>query len=176
MSLSRTRTRTLAAVGLLAAAGLFLTACDSGSPAAESSPSAVSSSSGPAEDPSSSPTEDPSAGSTPVPSSVPSSAPTSAPSSTSAPSAGTGASSGNRVDGTVTGRLTFLAPGKLEVDGRPFYVATDTDIRGGDICGDPESQSAEKCTADELDAVAKDGNLTVEVAIKKGIASRVTQV
>ncbi|MFJ4785742.1 hypothetical protein [Streptomyces sp. NPDC088794] len=174
MSLRRTRTRsrTLAAVGLLAAAGLFLTACDSGSPAAESSPSAVSSSSGSAEDPSSSPTEDPSAGS----SSVPSSAPTASPSATSAPSGGTGASSDNRVDGTVTGRLTFLAPGKLEVDGRPFYVATDTEIRGGDICGDPESQSAEKCTADELDAVAKDGNLTVEVTIEKGIAGRVTQV
>ncbi|MDH6214890.1 hypothetical protein M2283_002173 [Streptomyces pseudovenezuelae] len=175
MSLSRTRTRsrTLAAVGLLAAAGLFLTACgtstdDAGSGSATESSATSGSSSTPTS--TSTSISDP----TSTPASSPTSVPTDSPSD--GPSQGTDASSDNRADGTVTGRLTFLAPGKLEVDGRPFYVATDTEIRGGDICGDPESQSAEKCTADELDAVAKDGNLTVEVSIEKGIAGRVTQV
>ncbi|WP_327341251.1 hypothetical protein [Streptomyces europaeiscabiei] len=63
-----------------------------------------------------------------------------------------GASVDNRADGTVTGALTYLAPGKLEVGGRPFYVAVDTAVLGDDICGDPENQVAEKCTADELEA------------------------
>ncbi|MDQ0946212.1 hypothetical protein QFZ24_000135 [Streptomyces phaeochromogenes] len=107
----------------------------------------------------------------------PSSAPPSATvDSTEATPDDSGASVDNRADGTVTGALTYLAPGKLEVGGRPFYVAVDTAVLGGDICGDPENQVAEKCTADELEAVAKDGNLTVEVTIKKGIAKRVTQV
>ncbi|MFC9848922.1 hypothetical protein ACFWFF_21450 [Streptomyces sp. NPDC060223] len=86
------------------------------------------------------------------------------------------ASADNRVDGTVTGTLTYFAPGKLEVDGRPFYVAEDTEIVGGDICGDPETQAAETCTPEDLEGAAKGGNLTVEVTIAQGIASRVTQV
>ncbi|MEU9183221.1 hypothetical protein AB0D14_01370 [Streptomyces sp. NPDC048484] len=77
----------------------------------------------------------------------------------------------------ITGKLTYLAPGKLMVgDDRVFWVGLSTKITGGDICGDPETQEAESCTSDELDAAAKDGNLTVEVAIKEGIAESVTQV
>ncbi|WP_405905858.1 hypothetical protein OG742_07945 [Streptomyces sp. NBC_00828] len=140
---SRTRSRTLAAVGFLAATGLFLTACG---PDGSATGSATGSG-------------------TESGASTPSSA-----------ADATDASADNRADGTVTGTLTYLAPGKLEVDGRPFWIAEDTEIQGGDICGDPETQAAETCTADELDAVAKDGNLTVAVTIKEGIAERVVQV
>ncbi|MFJ2830728.1 hypothetical protein ACIPC1_24720 [Streptomyces sp. NPDC087263] len=45
-----------------------------------------------------------------------------------------------------------------------------------DICGDPEAQAAETCTAEDLEGAAKGGNLTVEVTIVQGIAERVTQV
>lgn len=78
-------------------------------------------------------------------------------------------------DGTFSGVLTYLAPGKLLVGERAFWVAVDTEIIGGDICGDPETPEAEKCTPDDLDAAAKNGNLNVEVTITKGIADRVHQ-
>ncbi|MFE7123901.1 hypothetical protein [Streptomyces sp. NPDC057617] len=142
MSLRRTRTRsrTLAAVGLLAATGLFLTACE---PAG--SDAAAEASTGSSAAPGSGATD------------------------------GDDASADNREDGTVSGVLTYLAPGKLEVGGRPFLVADDTVIQGGDICGDPETPEAENCTAEELEMVAKDGNRTVEVTIEKGIAVKVVQ-
>ncbi|MGW2054573.1 hypothetical protein ACWCOZ_11735 [Streptomyces sp. NPDC001840] len=142
MSLHRTRTRsrTLAAVGLLAATGLFLTACE---PAG--SDTAAEASTGSSAAPGSGATD------------------------------GDDASADNREDGTVSGVLTYLAPGKLEVGGRPFLVADDTVIQGGEICGNPETPEVENCTADELDAAAKNGNLNVEVTIKKGIAERVIQ-
>ena len=132
MSRTTSRSRTLAAVGFLAATGLFLTACG---PDGSSADSGTATPSGAA--------------------------------------SATDASAKNRVDGTVTGTLTYLAPGKLEVDGRPFFVAQDTEIVGGEICGDPEAQAAENCTADELDEAAKTGNVTVQVAIKEGIATKV---
>ncbi|WP_328845979.1 hypothetical protein [Streptomyces sp. NBC_00258] len=150
MSLSRTRFRTLAAVGFLAATGLFLTACD---PDAAAGSGASSSPAGASDSPSASA----SAGSPAA----------SGGADASEPPAGS--------DGTFSGTLTFLAPGKLLVGERAFWVAEDTEIAGGDICGDPETSEAEKCTADELDAAAEAGNLTVEVTIKKGIAERVTQ-
>lgn len=177
MSFSRTRTntrsRTLAAVGFLAATGLFLTACSgSDDPAAASSPSADASAGAPSVlSPSSAA---PSATVDDTEATADDSGPT-----VDATEPGTDATEDavdNRADGTVTGTLTYLAPGKLEVSGRGFWVAEDTGIQGGDICGDPENQVAEKCTADELDAAAKAGNLTVKVTIKKGIAKRVTQV
>ncbi|MEV7344420.1 hypothetical protein [Streptomyces sp. NPDC093544] len=132
MSLSHSRSRTLAAVGFLAATGLFLTACG---PDGSSADSGVSAPSGAA--------------------------------------SATDASAKNREDGTVTGTLTYLAAGKLEVGGRPFFVADDTEIVGGEICGDPETQAAETCTADELDEAAKTGNVTAQVSIKEGIATKV---
>ncbi|WP_369036250.1 MULTISPECIES: hypothetical protein [Streptomyces] len=181
------RVRTLAAAGLLAATALFLTACSPDSPA--KTPSAASGSStatdagtGATGEATTDPGGDAGAA-------TPGSSGTSTEDSAATPEAGTGtigtdtgtgtggtkATVDNRVDGTVSGTLTYLAPGKLEVGGRPFYVAVDTAIQGGDICGDPENQVAEKCTADELDAAAKGGNLTVEVTIKKGVAERVAQ-
>ncbi|MEU4611767.1 hypothetical protein [Streptomyces umbrinus] len=150
MSLSRTRSRTLAAIGFLAATGLFLTACgpeDSAGADASSSPGGAS--------------DSPSA---------------SAPAGSPAASGGSDSSEAPAgSDGTFSGTLTFLAPGKLLVGERAFWVAEDTEVTGGDICGDPETAEAEKCTADDLDAAAEAGNLTVEVTIKKGIAGRVTQ-
>ncbi|MFF3749874.1 hypothetical protein ACFYYH_05330 [Streptomyces sp. NPDC002018] len=148
MSLRRTRTRsrTLAAVGLLAATGLFLTACEpSGSDAASGAEASADASADAGAD----------AG--------------------SGAADGGGASTDNREDGTVTGLLTYMAPGKLEVGGRPFFVAEDTVIQGGEICGDPETPETENCTPDELDMAAKDGGLNAEVTIEKGIAVKVLQ-
>ncbi|WP_381789546.1 hypothetical protein [Streptomyces niveus] len=54
-------------------------------------------------------------------------------------------------------------------------MAVDTEIIGGDICGDPETSEAGKCTPDELDAAAESGNLNVEVTIKEGSAEPVRQ-
>jgi hypothetical protein len=82
---------------------------------------------------------------------------------------------GSSADGTVSGKLSFLAPGKLKAGDRAFFVAEDTYIQGGEICGDPETSEAEKCTPEDLDKAAKDGNLKVTVTIKKGIADRVVQ-
>ncbi|MFC8074919.1 hypothetical protein ACFUN8_05220 [Streptomyces sp. NPDC057307] len=162
MSLRRTRTRTLAAVGVLAAAGLFLTGCgpeeSSAAPAASSTTDAGADASteppaGAGDDAGDEATADPGA--------------------VDSPDDEAGAD--NRVDGTVTGPLTYLAPGKLEVDGRPFWVAEDTEIVGGEICGDPETPEAETCTPEQLDDYAKAGGPDVTVTIKKGIAERVTQ-
>ncbi|MGW6741087.1 hypothetical protein ACWGDX_10160 [Streptomyces sp. NPDC055025] len=146
---SRTRSRTLAAVGLLAATSLFLTACEpAGSGAASGAETSAEAGVG----------ADADAGA-----------------KDGAKKGTEEASTDNREDGTVTGVLTYLAPGKLEVDGRPFFVAEDTLIQGGEICGDPETPEMENCTPEELDMVAKDGNHTVEVTIEKGIAVKVLQ-
>ncbi|MFF3481889.1 hypothetical protein ACFYXC_01235 [Streptomyces sp. NPDC002701] len=148
MSLRRTstRSRTLAAVGFLAAAGLFLTACgpEDSAAGADSSSAPSASSSGP------------SAPDTPAGSSGP-----------------TQAGAGKGVNGTFTGTLTYLAPGKLLVGKQAFWVAEDTEITGAGICGDPETPGAEKCTADQLDDAARAGNVRVEVVMAKGIATRV---
>ncbi|MFD5781146.1 hypothetical protein [Streptomyces sp. NPDC126933] len=144
MSLNRTRPRTLAAVGFLAATGLFLTACGPEDSAADSSASASSS------------------------------AGASSGADAPADAAGdTDASAENREDGTVTGTLTYLAPGKLEVDGRPFYLAEDTQIQGGEICGDPETPAVESCTPAEAEEAAQTGTVKAEVEIKKGIATKI---
>ncbi|MFI6085717.1 hypothetical protein ACIBBB_33035 [Streptomyces sp. NPDC051217] len=178
MRLSRTRTRTLTALAFLAATGLFVTACDSdsvadGSGSSSSSPgtsAGAGAATGEAADPAASAGGDDSA----------------SPGSGSGDDANTAAGSGTDkgpvddpdapgADGTFSGVLTFLAPGKLLVGERAFWVAVDTEIIGGDICGDPETPEAEKCTPDDLDAAAKNGNLNVEVTIKKGNAERVHQ-
>ncbi|MFF3375952.1 hypothetical protein ACFYXF_23735 [Streptomyces sp. NPDC002680] len=183
-----TRVRTLAAAGLLAATALFLTACSPDSPtktpsaasasntATEASADASTGAGDEATTDSSAATPGSSDTSTEAPAATPEAGTATIGTDTGTGTGGTKATVDNRVDGTVTGTLTYLAPGKLEVGGRPFYVAVDTAIQGGDICGDPETQVAEKCTADELDAAAKGGNLTVEVTIKKGVAERVAQV
>ncbi|MFE4827407.1 hypothetical protein [Streptomyces sp. NPDC056672] len=142
---SRTRSRTLAAVGLLAATSLFLTACE---PAGSDAASSAEATAG---------------------------AGTEAGAKDGAQDGAEEASADNREDGTVTGLLTYLAPGKLEVDGRPFFVAADALIQGGEICGDPETPEMENCTPEELDMVAKNGNRTVEVTIEKGVAVKVLQ-
>ncbi|MGW0656428.1 hypothetical protein ACWD4T_48185, partial [Streptomyces umbrinus] len=148
MSLSRTRSRTLAAIGFLAATGLFLTACgpeDSAGADASSSPGGAS--------------DSPSA---------------SAPAGSPAASGGSDSSEAPAgSDGTFSGTLTFLAPGKLLVGERAFWVAEDTVIQGAGICGDPETAGAENCTADQLDDTAKAGNTEAEVSIEKGIATKV---
>ncbi|MEU9962406.1 hypothetical protein [Streptomyces sp. NPDC050982] len=149
MSLSRTRSRTLAAVGFLAATGLFLTACgpEDSAGADASSPAGASASPG-----------------------------TSAPAPSGSPAASGGADASEPPagsDGTFSGTLTFLAPGKLLVGERAFWVAEDTVIQGAGICGDPETAGAEKCTSDQLDDTAKAGNTEAEVSIKNGIATKV---
>ncbi|MFC8827949.1 hypothetical protein ACFT9I_21700 [Streptomyces sp. NPDC057137] len=167
MSLRRTRTRTLAAVGLLAAAGLFLTGCG---PEESSAAPAASSTTDAGADAGTEPPADPA---------DPGDDAAADPGAVDNPDANDGgegeAGADNRVDGTVTGPLTYVAPGKLEVDGRPFWVAEDTEITGGEICGDPETPEAETCTPEELDDYAKAGGPDVTVTIKKGIAEQVTQ-
>ncbi|MET4923099.1 hypothetical protein P3L51_12195 [Streptomyces sp. PSRA5] len=166
MSLRRTRPRTLAAVGFLAAAGLFLTAC--GPEESSAAPTGGSTADAGA-DASTKPPADPTADTT-------ADTGDDAAADPGAVDNPDEAGADNREDGTVTGPLTYLAPGKLEVDGRPFWVAEDTEIIGGEICGDPETPEAETCTPDELDDYAKAGGPDVTVTIKKGIAERVTQV
>ncbi|MFD6987928.1 hypothetical protein [Streptomyces sp. NPDC059943] len=174
---SQTRTRTLAALAFLAVTGLFLTACDSDSVAdgsgSGSSPAASAGADGGG---SSGGGDSASSGSDEG------SGPDSGADGDANAAAGSGTENGPvdnpdapGADGTFSGVLTFLAPGKLLVGERAFWVAVDTETIGGDICGDPETPEAEKCTPDELDAAAKSGNLNVEVTIKKGIAERVQQ-
>ncbi|MEU5703970.1 hypothetical protein [Streptomyces aurantiacus] len=146
MSLRRssTRSRTLAAVGFLAAAGLFLTACgpeDSATGAASSDPSVSSSASASA-------------------------------SATGSATPGE-AGEGKGGNGAFAGALTYLAPGKLMVGEQAFFVAEDTEITGAGFCGDPETPGAEKCTVEQLEAAAKEGNREAEVEMKKGIATKV---
>jgi hypothetical protein len=157
MTLSRKPARKLAGLALLAATGLFLAACGTDS--------VVDGRGGGA-----GPTASATAGSGTAPSA--SVIPRDSASASVIPRDSAGAGS----DGTFTGRLTYLAPGKLLVGERAFWVAEDTEIIGGDICGDPETVAAEKCTSDDLDGAAKDGNLTVEVTIKEGVAGQVHEV
>ncbi|MFF3244651.1 hypothetical protein ACFYWY_13150 [Streptomyces sp. NPDC002870] len=88
---------------------------------------------------------------------------------------GEGATVGNRKDGTVTGTLTYLAPGKLEVDGRPFYIGEQSKIWGtGEICGDPADHKTVECTVEQAELAAKSGTARAEVVIEKGIATKIT--
>jgi hypothetical protein len=189
MRLSRTRTRTLAFLAFLTATGLLLTACDSdsvadGSSSSSSSSPGASAGAGPGTGEAADATG--TAGASDGESSSSGGDDSTSPGSGSGDDANAAAGSGTDngpvdnpdapgVDGTFSGVLTFLAPGKLLVGERAFWVAVDTEIIGGDICGDPETSEAEKCTPDDLDAAAKNGNLNVEVTIKKGAAERVHQ-
>jgi hypothetical protein len=146
------QTRKLAGIAVLIAGGMFLTACD---PASEGSGAdTVKSGQG---------------------------ASSSAPEAVSSPDASPGSGSGskqsdNRADGTVTGVLGYMAPGKLTVDGRPFWIAEDTEIWGaGDICGDAAGQSASKCTVEQLEKAAKTGKTKAEVQIAKGFATEIRE-
>lgn len=163
MTLSRKPVRKLAGLALLASTGLFLAACgtDSGTGSVVDGPGGGAG-----------PTASATAGSGTAPSA--SVIPRDSASASVIPRDSASAGAGS--DGTFTGRLTYLAPGKLLVGERAFWVAEDTEIIGGDICGDPETQAAEKCTSDDLDGAAKDGNLTVEVTIKEGVAGQVHEV
>ncbi|MFJ2095405.1 hypothetical protein ACIOEW_40230 [Streptomyces sp. NPDC087901] len=83
---------------------------------------------------------------------------------------------GSREDGTVTGVLTYMAPGKLVVGSRPFWIAEDTEIWGaGEICGDPAGQVAGKCTVEELEQAAKTGKTMAEVEIVDGAATEIRE-
>ncbi|WP_077797498.1 hypothetical protein [Streptomyces sp. JHA26] len=81
---------------------------------------------------------------------------------------------------TLTGVLKYLAPGRLTVtppggDETAFWLAQDTMILGGgQICGE-DSQSTYDCTEEEAEAAAKRGDVTVDVTMKGGYASRVAE-
>ncbi|MFJ2647728.1 hypothetical protein ACIO1C_13470 [Streptomyces sp. NPDC087420] len=181
MRLSRTRTRTLAALAFLTATGLFLTACDSDS-IADGSASSSSPGTSAGADPSTGEAADPTTSASSSSGGDDSTSPDSDSGDDANAAAGSGTDNGPvdnpdapGADGTFSGVLTFLAPGKLLVGERAFWVAEDTEIIGGDICGDPETPEAEKCTPDDLDAAAENGNLNVEVTIKEGVAEQVRQ-
>ncbi len=132
---NRTATRTIAAAGFLAAAGLFLTACNSGDDAAGGSDKGDSKAA-----------------------------------SDSRSLDGKTASGKKRV---LSGKVTYMAPGKLMVGNRAFFVAEDTKIQGADICSDPETTGVEDCTAEQLETAAKDGGVDAQVTMKKGVALEV---
>ncbi|KAK1181803.1 hypothetical protein B7755_028865 [Streptomyces sp. NBS 14/10] len=100
-------------------------------------------------------------------------------SSSTAPSAPGGGSSdggdapaGKPVNGTFSGELAYLAPGKHTVGNQGFFVADDTKITGaGRIC---DANTA--CTPDQLDTVLKDENgIMATVVIKDGIATSIDE-
>ncbi|MER7787444.1 hypothetical protein [Streptomyces sp. NPDC097640] len=100
-------------------------------------------------------------------------------SSSSAPTAPGGGSSdggdapaGKPVNGTFSGELRYLAPGKHTVGNQGFFVADDTKITGaGRIC---DANTA--CTPDQLDTVLKDENgIMATVVIKDGIATSIDE-
>ncbi|NUS85037.1 MAG: hypothetical protein HOY75_20450, partial [Streptomyces sp.] len=75
-------------------------------------------------------------------------------------------------NGTFSGELAYLAPGKHTVGNQGFFVADDTKITGaGRIC---DANTA--CTPDQLDTVLKDENgIMATVVIKDGIATSIDE-
>ncbi|MFC7308217.1 hypothetical protein ACFQVC_28845 [Streptomyces monticola] len=77
-------------------------------------------------------------------------------------------------NGTRSGELGYLAPGKyslLDSDGSTisFYSATATTINGnGWICGGPDDEPNKRCTEGELEAAAKKGGVRVIVKLSNG--------
>ncbi|MGW3571129.1 hypothetical protein ACWDSL_45870 [Streptomyces sp. NPDC000941] len=139
----RSRIRKFAAMGLLVTGALFATACQ--------------------------------------PSDADASGPDSSSSAPSAPGGGSSdggssdggdAPAGKPVNGTFSGELRYLAPGKHTVGNQGFYVADDTKITGaGGIC---DANTA--CTPDQLDTVLKNGDdIMATVVIKSGMATSITE-
>ncbi|MGW1412657.1 hypothetical protein [Streptomyces sp. NPDC002403] len=168
-------TRKLAGIAVLIAGGMFLTACNSetepsGADSVKSGQAAVSSTD----------TQKPDADSVKsgqgAVSSTDTQKPDSREKSATKKDGVSDANADSRADGTVTGVLTYMAPGKLVVGSRPFWIAEDTEIWGaGDICGDAAGQSASKCTVEELEKAAKTGKTKAEVAIVKGVATEIRE-
>ncbi|MEU5023006.1 hypothetical protein [Streptomyces milbemycinicus] len=75
-------------------------------------------------------------------------------------------------NGTFSGELRYLAPGKHTVGNQGFFVADDTKITGaGGIC---DANTA--CTPDQLDTVLKNGDdIMATVVIKDGIATSIDE-
>ncbi|MGP3999386.1 hypothetical protein [Streptomyces sp. 8N706] len=94
-----------------------------------------------------------------------------------------GGSSGNGdapsakpVNGTFTGALTYLAPGKYIIKDQMFHVAENTEIIGaGTICGDPEGETSNDCTFDQLEAAVKKGGVHADVTVVNGVATRISE-
>ncbi len=116
-SVNRTRRAgRLAAIGLMTAAGLFLTACNEDEVAGSGGGSGSEEGSG-------SGTEDGSGG-----------------------EEGEVIPEGEGYTGAVAGTLGHLAPGELLVDDQAFYVAEDTEVVGGAFCADPEAPDTQCTT------------------------------
>lgn len=151
------RKAVLTSAALMAAASL-LTACQGSADAAAPASSGDSHSSAPA--------KDASADRTPA-----DRTPAAGGSQDSTPQAG-------GVNGTWSGTVRYLAPGKFTVKegdkpAQAFWVSTKTDIGGtGVICGDGKGQAATPCTEAQLEAAAKKG-LSAKVTLVKGIATSV---
>ncbi|MDT0443026.1 hypothetical protein [Streptomyces johnsoniae] len=138
------RTGTLAAIGLMTAAGLFLTACNEDEVAGSGGGSGSEGGSG-------------SAGGS---------------GGEEGGEEGQVIPEGEGFTGAVAGPLSYLAPGELRVDDQAFYVAEDTEVVGGAFCADPEVPDRE-CTTDQLEQAAQNGDMTVLVQIQDGAALRV---
>ncbi|MGP4010753.1 hypothetical protein [Streptomyces sp. 4N124] len=91
-------------------------------------------------------------------------------------------SSQRGVSGTFTGgTVSYLAPGKytVQVAGKTdqaFFVADDTAVHGaGAICGSPRSEARPSCTLDQLETATKKAAVTADVTLKDGIATVVRE-
>ncbi|UQA94420.1 hypothetical protein [Streptomyces halobius] len=74
------------------------------------------------------------------------------------------------VTGTLSGTLTYLAPGKLTVvsdsgEEQAFFVSTDTKVRYG----------TESPTLAQLEQAAKQGGVEVRVHVVDGVATDITE-
>ncbi|ARQ71960.1 hypothetical protein [Streptomyces marincola] len=155
-SVNRTRrTGTLAAIGLMTAAGLFLTACDEDEVAGPGNGPGSGGTSG-SEGDSGSESGSGEGGSE----------------SDSGQEEGVVIPEGEGYTGALTGTLSHLAPGELMVGDQAFHIAEDTEVVGGAFCADPEVPDTD-CTTDQLEQAALNGDMTVLVQIRDGVAVRV---
>lgn len=198
MSFRHSRPRRLAAVGLLVATGLFLTACGGGDSSSAKDGSSESSASSEEESESREASADPGEesdagadGGTVGGGDGGADGAREESGQQGASESKDGATDGGRegavqggadggqegTAGTFNGVLSYLAPGKLMVGDRAFLISEDTVATGYGICGDPEKGAqAPPCTVEELEKAAKDGRLTIEVSIdKNGIADRIME-
>ncbi|GAB2618478.1 hypothetical protein GCM10027168_58500 [Streptomyces capparidis] len=176
--MTATRTRLLPALGVLLAGGLFLTGCGSDDSAASTPTKSSTSTAGAAADGGSAAKDGKDGkGGTATATGAAAQGGTSAKGGASASGGTQAGSPATAQSGTVTGTLTYLAPGKLMVGERAFFVATDTQIWGaGGICGDAAGQSASECTVEQLEKAAKTGKIRAEVEIgKDGIAVEIRE-
>jgi hypothetical protein len=80
------------------------------------------------------------------------------------------------VNGTFSGVLKRVAPGKYAVGKQVFHVAKSTEVVGdGRICGKAHAGTATKCTLGQLEKAVQKGGVHAKVTVAKGIATRIVE-